>query len=599
MRQIKWVWKQMRGFQKRYLLWLFLAMVPQIMMLINPNITQKIVDEVIMKLPQYQGNLEPLVQKLIFLLALMVIFTTVRTLTWYTALTGIEECGQQFLYQLKKRIFGKLQRQDRAFFKSHQTGDLMTRVTGDAEMGKHGIVHLLRGFMECIVLYCATIIFMLSRDVLLTLALMVFTPIIFVITYRFAKTAHPYYVKLREKLSRLNSNAQENIEGNRVVKAFTREDFEREKFDHKNQEFRDANQRAAFIWLKFYPAIEGFSQTLPVIVLLLGGYFMIAGRISAGTFLAFNSLCWTLTAPMRNLGILVNDTQRFFTSIDKVIDLYEAEPSIKNKADDQLVAKERLNGSIEFRNVSVKLEHTDILENVNLTIRPGETIALMGPTGSGKTTLINCISRFIDVTDGQVLLDGVDVRDYDLDTLRHNIGVANQDVFLFSDTIDKNIAFGNLRLQAPEIEYFARKAKADFVWQMEERFATMIGERGTGLSGGQKQRLALARALAVQPSVLILDDTTSAVDMETETSIQENLEHMDGLCTKIIIAQRYLSARKADRIIILDHGQIAETGTHEELIAQKGYYAEIYDLQKGVSAEEAEALEREGGENCG
>ncbi|MBS6194059.1 MAG: ABC transporter ATP-binding protein [Clostridiales bacterium] len=594
MSQIKWVWKQMKGFQKRYIVYLFLAMIPQVMMLLNPMITQEIVDGVLYKIPEYEGNMEPLIRKLVWLVSLMIGFTVLRTGIRYFSMIGIEDCGQKFLYGTKKKIYGKLQRQDRAFYKSHQTGDLMTRVTGDAEMGKHGIVHLLRGFLECIILYAVSAGYMFTQDVVLTASLMVFTPFIFIVTYRFAKAAHPYYVELREKLSKLNSNAQENIEGNRIVKAFTREEYEKEKFRKKNMDFRNANVEASFVWLRYYPAIEGFSQALPLMVLLLGGYFLMTGRITSGTFLAFNSLCWTMAAPMRTLGMLLNDTQRFYASIDKVIELFEAEPSIKNK-DGELISKDRLEGKIEFRDVSVKLEHSDILEHVNLTINPGETVAIMGSTGSGKTTLINCISRFIDVTGGALLLDGIDVKDYDLDTLRRNIGVANQDVFLFSDSIDHNIAFGNSKMRRREIERFARKAKADFIWNMDSGFETLIGERGTGLSGGQKQRLALARALAVKPPILILDDTTSAVDTETETSIQNNLENLDYTCTKIIIAQRVFSARTADKIVILDKGQIVECGTQEELLRKNGYYAEIYLLQKGYSSME-EALRAEGKE---
>lgn len=582
--QISWVWTQMKGYRIKYVFLLVLAMIPQIMMLINPSITRKIVDEVVYKLPEAGEDISGLITKLIFLIVLLVVFTAMRTTIWYTAITGIEECGQRFLLELKNDIFEKLQKQDRAFFKCYQTGDLMTRVTGDAEMAKHGIVHLLRGFLECIVLYSAAAIFMLFRDIPLTLSLMAFTPFIFVLTFRFAVTVHPYYVLLREKLSQLNSRAQENIAGNRVVKAFTRENYEIEQFEEKNREFKEANLTASFIWLKFYPAIEGFSQALPIMVLLLGGYFMMNGRISAGTFLAFNSLCWTLAAPMRTLGVLVNDTQRFFASVDQVISLYEAEPVIRNRGD-AISQEEPFKGRIEFRNVSVELENTDILEEVNLVIEPGETIAVMGPTGAGKTTLINCISRFVDVTGGQLLIDGVDVRNYELDTLRKNIAVANQDVFLFSETVNKNIAFGKVDLQRPKVENYARMAKADFVWGMEDGFDTMIGERGTGLSGGQKQRLALARALAVSTPILILDDTTSAVDMETESSIQENLEHIENRCTRIIIAQRYYTASKADRIVILEKGRITELGTHEELLKKNGYYAEICRMQQGEEAQ--------------
>jgi len=435
----------MKGYRARYVFSVVVLMIPIIMQLQNPIISQMIVDQVILKIPEYKGDMQELIDRLIRLLAWMVSLMVIRTIVWRFGIVSIERCGQRFLYDFKKKMFHKLQNLDRGFYKRNETGDLMTRLTSDAEMGKHGIVALLRGFMECFTLYIATTVYMFSKDVTLTLGLMVFTPIIFVVTFRFSKTARPYYMRLREKLSRMNSNAQENIEANRVIKAFAREDYEKRKFRERNEDFRQANIKASFVWLRFYPAIEGFSQALPIVVLVMGGIFLMNGRITAGTFLAFNSLCWTLAAPMRNMGMLVNDTQRFMASIDKLIELDAAEPTVSNK-EGELVETDKLEGRIEFRDVSVKLEHTDVLEHVTFTIQPGETVALMGPTGSGKTTMINCINRFIDVTGGAVLIDDIDVRDYDLDVLRKNIGIANQDVFLFSDTINRNIAFGNSTL---------------------------------------------------------------------------------------------------------------------------------------------------------
>lgn len=581
MTQIKWLWQQMKGYRRRYVLLLALLMIPVTLQLVNPIMTQQIVDRVIRRLPG-SGTIAPAqLKQLLSFLFFMVACMAARTFIWRLGIVGVEKCGQRFLYEFKQKMFHRLQHLDRSFYKQNATGDLMTRLTSDAEMGKHGIVNLLRGFLECLFLYGATASYMFSRNARLTLCLMVLTPMIFIVTWRFSKTARPFYQRLREKLSRLNSLVQENIEANRVIKAFAREPYETANFAAKNADFKTANIETSFVWLRFYPAIEGFSQALPIIVLVVGGLFLIRGRISAGTFLAFNSLCWTLAAPMRNLGMLVNDTQRFLASIDKLIELSKAEPRITNKAG-AIVKNERLRGKIEFRRAAVQLEHTDVLENIDLTIRPGETIAIMGPTGSGKTTLINCINRFIDVTGGQVLIDDIDVRSYDLDYLRRNIGIANQDVFLFSDTVLQNIAFGNRILPSWQIEKYAKVARADFVWRMQNGFDTMVGERGTGLSGGQKQRLALARAIAIEPAILILDDTTSAVDLGTEKVIRDNLLQLPRKTTKIIIAQRYFSAMKADRIVILDGGRIVESGSHRELLLKHGYYTDIYLLQKGL-----------------
>lgn len=291
--------------------------------------------------------------------------------------------------------------------------------------------------------------------------------------------------------------------------------------------------------------------------------------------------------------MLLNDLQRFFASIDKVIELSYSYPDIKNPKNP--VKKEgKLQGAVSFQNVSVSMHGTPVLKNINLDIHPGETVAIMGSTGSGKTTLINCISRFLDVTQGKVLVDGIDVKQYDLNTLRKGIGLASQDVFLFSDTIDGNIAYGDLSLTEDEVHEFASLASADFVESTSDGFDTLIGERGTGLSGGQKQRIALARALAVRPSILILDDTTSAVDLETEKIIQHNLRNLDFPCTKIMVAQRISTTKGADKIVVMDKGEIIECGTHEELLKQKGYYYEVYALQNGISAERVKCHESTG-----
>lgn len=585
MNQIRWVWSNMQSCKRSYIFALCSTVILQIMQLINPIITQKIVDDVVYELPnQTPDSMDALIQTLIWLVILMIAFTLARTLLRYISNVTYEKCGQKFLYDVKNDLYEKLQREDMKFYSENRTGDLMTRLTGDLEMGRHGISFVFRGFLECFFLFTATTVYMLTKDIWFTLALLLVTPFIFIATRLFSKRVGPLFGNLREKLSLLNSNAQENIAGNKVVRAFAREDFEIQKFEQKNMDYHDANLKTSLTWLKFFPIIEGLSQSMAVTTLLVGGLFLINGRITAGTFMAFNSLCWTLTMPMRMLGMLLNDLQRFFASIDKVIELSYSYPDIKNPKNP--VKKEgKLQGAVSFQNVSVSMHGTPVLKNINLDIHPGETVAIMGSTGSGKTTLINCISRFLDVTQGKVLVDGIDVKQYDLNTLRKGIGLASQDVFLFSDTIDGNIAYGDLSLTEDEVHEFASLASADFVESTSDGFDTLIGERGTGLSGGQKQRIALARALAVRPSILILDDTTSAVDLETEKIIQHNLRNLDFPCTKIMVAQRISTTKGADKIVVMDKGEIIECGTHEELLKQKGYYYEVYALQNGISTE--------------
>ena len=313
----------------------------------------------------------------------------------------------------------------------------------------------------------------------------------------------------------------------------------------------------------------------------LGGLFIIWGEITPGELTIFTSLAWALANPMRNLGNLINDMQRFAASANKIIEVYYSRPLIVDRQDAEDHPQPK--GKIEFRDVSFSFGSVKVLDHVSFTVEPGQTLAVMGPTGSGKTTLINLLSRFYDVDGGQVLVDDCDVHFWKLQQLRHAVGTATQEVFLFSDTVEGNIVFGN---QA-----------AEFVVKMPESYDTIVGERGVGLSGGQKQRLALARAMAVEPAVLVLDDTTSALDMETEKYIQQQLRELPYACTKIIIAQRISSVKDADQIIVLQNGEIAERGTHEELLKNKGYYWETYALQNGIEdAPVASAAALRGGE---
>jgi ATP-binding cassette subfamily B protein len=384
-----------------------------------------------------------------------------------------------------------------------------------------------------------------------------------------------------------------------VVKAFARETFERERFEERNRHFRDANLEINKVWLRFFPVIEILANVMTLITVFIGGLFIINGNLTAGKLSIFTSLSWALANPMRNLGTLINDLQRFFTCANKVIEVYYSRPLIADRED--AVEHEKVEGNVSFRDVCFSFGKVKILDHVSFDIKAGETLAVIGPTGAGKTTLINLLARFYDVDSGEILLDDCDVRKWKLSQLRSSIGTATQDVFLFSDTVEGNIAFGNQSLSEDAVHDFARRAAAhDFVKKMPEGYDTIVGERGVGLSGGQKQRIALARALATEPPVLVLDDTTSAVDMETEKYIQQQLAELPNSCTKIIIAQRISSVKNADQIIVLEHGRIAERGTHEELLRLGGYYWETFALQNDIPADAApnrtaEAAVPEGG----
>ena len=579
--QLKWVWRHLQGVRKRYIFALCSTAVLSVMALGNSMITATIMDTVFQPLANSGVVTEEVVQHLIFLVALLIGFTLFRTSFQYLSIMTYETCSQKLIFKLRRELYQNMQEQDQDFFSRVRTGDLMTRLTGDLDMVRFAVAWVIRQLIDCSVLFLTTSIVFLVTDWLFALSMLVVTPIIFALTYAFSKRVHPLYVDLRERLSQLNTCAQENISGNRVVKAFAREDYEINKFDQKNQDYMKANTKASLLWLKYSPYIDTLSQALSIAVLLVGGGFLISGRITIGTFTLFNSLTWTLTNPMRMLGMHLNDLQRFFASAGKIIELYYAKSTITTRPDAKKV-ESRVKGQVDFEDVSLSLHGAPVLSHINLHIQPGETVAIMGPTGSGKTSLVSLLPRFYDVTSGNLTIDGTPVRMYDLNGLRHAIGIATQDVFLFSDTVDGNIAYGDTSLSEDEVKRYAKMADVDFAEKLPDGFDTLIGERGTGLSGGQKQRIALARALAVKPSILILDDTTSAVDLETEKYIQDQLAHLDFPCTKIIVAQRISTTKRADKIVILDKGRVVDVGTHAELSQKPGYYREVFLLQNGM-----------------
>ena len=575
---LRWLWSNMTGYKGRYILALFLSVICQIMFLATPMMSQQIVDTFITP-----DNAVEMIQTETALLwqmvGIMVGFTLLRTCTQYGTNMLYEVTSQAIVYRVRKRLYDNINAQDATFYDSFRTGDIMTRMTGDIDMVRHSVAWIIKTVIESLTLFIASVIYFFSIDWLTAICLIALTPFIFGVSFFFKKKVRPMYVNLRERLSQMNTSAEENISGNRVVKAFAREDYEIERFDEKSVEYSTANKKAALAWLDFYPIIEITAQALSVIQLVLGGLFCISGRITVGEFTAFSGLIWTLSNPMRNIGTIINDFQRFTASANKIIEVYYGRSKIADR-EDAIDLTERIKGGIEFRDVSFSYGHTEILHDINLKINPGETVAIMGPTGSGKTTLVELIARIYDVNKGEVLVDGNNVRMLKLNQLRSSIGMATQDVLLYSDTIDGNIAFGNTSLSEEEVVRCAEYADADgFIRKLSEGYDTIVGERGVGLSGGQKQRIALARALAVKPAILILDDTTSAVDLETETHIQESLRNLDFPCTKIIIAQRISSAKDADKIVILQNGTIADMGTHDELTQREGYYREVYELQ--------------------
>ena len=577
-KQIRWLWENMdKPYQKRHIIALCVCVITCALLLVNPALSRRLIDEVIVA-----QNPDPLMDILMLMLAVKLGREGMR----YLMVIFLEKASQNVIFNLRRRLFEKMQYIDMCFFDSHRTGDLMTRMSADLDWCRHFLSYIDYRIIDAACTFLFATVYLSIVNWKLTLLLIVITPVLLLITKFFSKHVRPRFVFMREKLSEMNTAAQENIAGNRVVKAFAREEYEKERFEQKNRAFMDSHLRINKLWLTFFPMVELLVNAIQLVTVFVGGLFIIRGELTPGELAIFTGLSWAVSNPMRELGNLINDLQRFSTSAAKVMELHYGKPEIVDAPD--AMAHERMQGQIEFDHVSFGIDSKPILSDVTFSVLPGQTVAVMGPTGSGKTTLIQLLARFYDVTEGQIRVDGCDVKQWKLKELRGDIGTATQDVFLFSDTVEGNIAFGNQALTLDEVKDFARRADAsEFAEKLPEGYDTIIGERGVGLSGGQRQRIALARALAVRPSILVMDDTTSAVDSETELYIQNQLRSLPFPCTKFIIAQRISSMRDADLILVLQDGKITEQGTHRELLEKRGYYWQTYCLQYGIPMEEA------------
>ena len=580
--RLGWLWENMEGKRGLFKVALIGTFVYNIMQLVVPFFSGKIVD-LLRDIQENEWDIADYKEEFLWLIGIMVGLTLIRVTIVYLDCMAYEHVSQKTLYRIRNFLYDKIQRQDMKFYSTYRTGDLMTRVTGDLDAVRHNIAWVVRMIVESITLYTATAVYFFIMNWKLAICLLIVSPIIFVIVFRFRKSVAPKHALLREKLASMNTEAQENISGNRVVRAFAREGYEVDKFDKANKDFEETGINTHMTWLRFFPAVETIANALPVIHLVIGGIFFMNGEISMGDYVAFSGLIWAIANPMRQMGNIMNEFQRFSAASAKVMELYYSEPEIVDKPD-AIAHPGRFDGKVEFKHVSFQYDDGKypVLKDISFVAEPGETVAIIGETGCGKTSLIQMIPRFFEATAGQVLVDDVPVEKYKLEDLRKNIGLATQDVLLYSDTIEGNIAYGASTMKPDEVTKYAKySAAADFIEKLPEGYDTIVGERGVGLSGGQKQRISLARALAIRPSILILDDTTSAVDMETEKVIQHSLRNLDFSCTKIIIAQRISTTKAADKILVLKDGKIIESGTHKELVEQKGYYADLVNLQIG------------------
>jgi ATP-binding cassette subfamily B protein len=490
-------------------------------------------------------------------------------------------------YDLREDYFAHLQRMSPSFFQRWRTGDLMSRASNDISAVRMVLGPGIMYPAETVTLTIATIGLMLHISVELTVVSLAIMPVVSILVKKVGTVIHRRFEAIQEKMSDISALVQENLSGVRVVKAYTQEAHEQEKFERENQEYLRRNMGLVKVWGAFYPLLSVFIGLGSVIVLWWGGNMVVQSEISLGQLVAFFAYLGMLTWPMIAFGWVVNIYQRGAASMRRLAAVWNEAPEIVDAADAEKDVP--FKGRLELRRVSFRYNGVSVLRNIDLTVEAGQTLALVGRTGSGKTTLVNLIPRLYDVSDGQVLVDGVDVRKLPLADLRRSVSLVPQESFLFSETVGENIAFGRPEASQEAIAHAADVAGlAGDVEEFPEAYSTIVGERGITLSGGQRQRATIARALLTDPPILILDDALSSVDTETEERILSQLRGVIQKRTTILVSHRISTIQDADIIVVLDDGRIVEQGNHEELLEHNGIYAGLY--RKQLLEEELERI---------
>ena len=538
--------------------------------MLSPQVTRRIIDDVII-----EGKTD-LLPKLLLLILLIGLG---RCIFQYIKEMLFDLYSSKIATEMRRDLFQHLQSLSLSFFDKNNTGELMSRVKDDIDQIWKAVGFVSMLIIEVIIHTSIALYCMYKLSPMLAVIPTIILPVMACLAIFMERKLGNIYEKISEENAALNTVAQENLSGVRTVKAFAREKFEIQKFLSHNKRYYDLNMKQSKVFAKYYPYFQFVTKLLPIFVIVIGGYQVIQDRITLGTLGAFTEYSMNIIWPMEMLGWLSNDFASAIASNRRIKKIYAEEPTIIEV--ENPVVLDEVKGSVTFQQVSFSLDDKNILSDISFDLSAGKTIGIMGATGTGKTSIINLLQRFYDVTEGEIKLDGVNIKNLTLHQLRKSISLVMQDVFLFSDTINENVKMGKkYQVRDDEVIKAATDSQAsEFIERMDQQYETVVGERGVGLSGGQKQRISIARALAKKTPILVLDDSTSALDMETEHQIQLALSQIEA--TKIIIAHRISAVKNADEILILDEGKIVERGTHETLMQKKGYYYDTYIAQYG------------------
>ena len=556
---------------------LFIATAAQLAV---PQLVQEIIDTIVTNAVTVELDLAGAQRALIYAMLIIVLFAVARGVFAFAQTYLSEVLSQNIAFELRNDLFAKIQRLSFSYHDKNQTGQLMIRATDDVERLRIFIGQALLMALQAFLLLFGTLALLFVTNLRLTLVVLPILPLAIVIFMIFGRVAQPLFREVQERLSAVNTILQENLAGIKVVKAFAAEPREQVRFGHSIESLLGQRMKISRTLSFLFPFVFLIANLGQAAVIYFGGREIIGGALTLGEWQKFQLYLIYLFIPMGQLGFIIALTAQASASAQRVFEILDATNEVENRPG--AIELEEVRGRVEFDNLSFRYfaSGEPVLQNVSFTAEPGQVVALLGATGSGKTTVINLIPRFYDASQGAVRIDGHDIRDVTIESLRKKIGIVLQETTLFSGTIRDNIAFGRPDATEAEIVGAAKAAAShDFITSMPQAYDTPVGERGSTLSGGQKQRVAIARALLLDPQILILDDSTSSVDVQTEYQIQQALDQLMAGRTSFVIAQRISTVLNADQILVLDQGEIVARGIHEELMASSPIYAEIYHSQ--------------------